>query len=199
MNPLGLFGGRFDPVHRAHIAMARAAADALRLEEVRWIVSGTPEHKPAVASAEDRLAMTRLAVRDMHDARMRVDEREITAARAGGSNFTADTIRGLQSEMPGQPLVWILGGDQLAGFTSWSRWEWLAGQMEIAVCARPGSEAGPAEQAIVARGGRVHHIAMAEDSVSSTALRAAIARGESIAGLVSESVREYIVNRHLYH
>ena len=193
------------------MAMARAAADALQLAEVRWIVSGSPEHKPAVASAEDRLAMTHLAVRDMQDARMRVDDREIVAAQAGRSNFTADTIRGLQSEMPGQPLVWILGGDQLAGFTSWSRWEWLAGQMEIAVCARRGSVAGPAEQAeqaelaeqaeraIVARGGRVHHIAMAEDSVSSTALRAAIARGESIAGLVSESVREYIVNRHLYH
>ena len=187
------------------MAMARAAADALQLAEVRWIVSGSPEHKPAVASARDRLAMTRLALRDMQDARMQVDDREIVAAQAGGSNFTADTIRGLQSEMPGQPLVWILGGDQLAGFTGWSRWEWLAGQMEIAVCARPGSVAGPAEQAeqaeraIVAHGGRVHHIAMAEDSVSSTALRAAIARGESIAGLVSESVREYIVNRHLYH
>jgi len=65
LNSLGLFGGRFDPVHRAHMAMARAAADALQLAEVRWIVSGSPEHKPAVASAVDRLAMTRLALRDM--------------------------------------------------------------------------------------------------------------------------------------
>ena len=202
MNRLGLFGGRFDPVHRAHMTMARAAADALDLQEVRWIVSGDPEHKPAVASARDRLAMTRLALRDTQDARMRVDEREIIAAQAGGSNFTADTIRGLQSEMPGQPLVWILGGDQLAGFTSWSRWEWLAGQMEIAVCARPGSVAGPAEQAeqaIVAHGGRVHHIAMARDDVSSTTIRKAIAQKQSIAGLVPPLMLDYIVNHHLYH
>jgi nicotinate-nucleotide adenylyltransferase len=199
LNRLGLFGGRFDPVHRAHMAMARAAADALDLQEVRWIVSGDPEHKPAVAPAADRLAMTRLAVQEMRDSRMQVDDREIRAAQQGGSNYTADTIMGLQRELPGPSLVWILGGDQLADFMSWSRWEWLVGQMAIAVCARPGSEVATAEQAIMARGGRVHRIAMARDDVSSTAIRKAIAQKESIAGLVPPPVLDYIVNHHLYH
>ena len=53
--PLGLFGGRFDPIHRAHLAIATAAANQLDLTEVRWIVTGDPEHKTAYAAAEHRL------------------------------------------------------------------------------------------------------------------------------------------------
>ena len=106
---LGLFGGRFDPVHRAHIAIAQAVADNLGLDEVRWIVTGAPAHKPAIASAEDRLQMTRLALHELGDPRMVVDDREIIAAKNGGSNYTADTIQTLHRECPGRKLIWILG------------------------------------------------------------------------------------------
>ncbi len=93
---LGLFGGRFDPVHRAHIRIATAVADSLGLKEVRWIVTGDPEHKPVIASPKHRLAMTRLALKGLNDARMCVDDREIIAAAKGGSNYTADTVTGLK-------------------------------------------------------------------------------------------------------
>ncbi len=119
--PLGLFGGRFDPVHRAHIAIAQAVADNLNLDEVRWIVTGAPAHKPAFASAEDRLHMTRLALHELGDPRMVADDREIIAAKNGGSNYTADTVLSVQQDYPGRKLIWILGEDQLQKFHSWSR------------------------------------------------------------------------------
>jgi len=83
---LGLFGGRFDPVHRAHIAVAQAVANALNLDEVRWIVTGEPKHKSVIASPKDRLQMTKLALHELDDPRMVADDREIIAAKHGGSN-----------------------------------------------------------------------------------------------------------------
>ncbi|MGA0978019.1 MAG: nicotinate-nicotinamide nucleotide adenylyltransferase, partial [Burkholderiaceae bacterium] len=67
---LGLFGGRFDPVHRMHLRLAVAAADQLELPRVHWLVTGQPVHKPAEASSEDRLEMTRLALNWLSDERM---------------------------------------------------------------------------------------------------------------------------------
>ena len=72
---LGLFGGRFDPVHRAHVAMAQAAAAQLGLTEVRWLVTAAPVHKPAVASPAQRLQMVRLALDELGDDRMVADDR----------------------------------------------------------------------------------------------------------------------------
>ena len=64
---IGLLGGRFDPVHIAHLAMATAAANQLKLDEVRWIVTGKPVHKKTFASAKHRLRMVSLALKDLSD------------------------------------------------------------------------------------------------------------------------------------
>ena len=61
---LGIFGGTFDPIHIAHLAVAEAARDALGLDEVRFIPAGRPPHKPdrAIADGEHRLALVELAI-----------------------------------------------------------------------------------------------------------------------------------------
>jgi len=197
--PLGLFGGRFDPVHRAHLNIAKAVATALNLTEVRWVVTGDPEHKPVLASPEDRLAMVKLALTELNDPRMVVDDREILAAAAGGSNYTADTVAGLQHEMPGRRLIWILGEDQLQHFTSWSRWEWLIHQVELAVCARPGAESSRVAKTIEEARGKIHWIKIEPDTVSSTEIRNAIQAGTLADGLVPYTVADYISTNFLYH
>lgn len=196
--PLGLFGGRFDPVHRAHVNIAVAVAQALNLPEVRWIVTGEPEHKPVIASPEDRLAMVRLTLQSLADPRMQADDREILAAKSGGSNFTADTIAGLQHEFPGRRLVWILGEDQLQHFTSWSRWQWLIHQVELAVCARPGAESSRVAQRLEQEGGKIHWIRIEPDSISSTEVRNEIQSGTLKPGLLPQPVADYIAAHALY-
>jgi nicotinate-nucleotide adenylyltransferase len=199
LQPLGLFGGRFDPVHRAHIRIAKAVANALALQEIRWVVTGDPEYKPVMAGPEDRLAMVRLALAQLQDPRMLVDDREIIAAAAGGSNYTADTVAGLQKEMPGRRFIWILGEDQLQHFTSWYRWQWLIGQVELAVCARPGAESSRISKRITDQGGVIHWVKIEPDTVSSTEIRNKIQSGTLESGLIPQSVADYIAQRHLYN
>ncbi len=196
--PLGLFGGRFDPVHRAHIAIAQAVADTLNLDEVRWIVTGEPEHKPVIASPENRLQMTRLALRELADPRMVVDDREIIAAKNGGSNYTADTVLELQRQYPGKKLIWILGEDQLQHFLSWSRWEWLIHQVDLAVCARPGAEGSKVSKTLTESGGKIHWVHLEPDTVSSTEIRSAIQAGVLEPGLIPMSVADFISAGFLY-
>ncbi len=75
---IGLFGGGFDPVHRAHIQMAKMAADQLRLETVRWIPAGNPAHKKIDTSAKHRLNMLQIALKNLKDERMVIDQRELS-------------------------------------------------------------------------------------------------------------------------
>ena len=196
--PLGLFGGRFDPVHRAHIGIAQAVADKLNLDEVRWIVTGDPAHKPAVASAEDRLQMTRLALHELADPRMVADDREIIAAKNGGSNYTADTVLSLQQDYPGRKLIWILGEDQLQNFPSWSRWQWLIHQVDLAVCARPNTISKNLSEVLLNEGAEITWVPVAPDEVSSTSIRDRVRLGSALDGLLPRSVIEYISARGLY-
>ena len=196
--PLGLFGGRFDPVHRAHIAIAQAVADNLNLDEVHWIVTGDPAHKPAVASAEDRLQMTRLALRDLADPRMVADDREIIAAKHGGSNYTADTVLSFQQDYPGSKLILILGEDQLQNFLTWSRWQWLIQQVDLAVCARPNTISKSVSEVLLNEGAEITWVQVAPDEVSSTSIRDRVRLGSALDGLLPRSVIEYISARGLY-
>ena len=216
---LGLFGGRFDPVHRAHVAMAQAAADQLGLSEVRWLVTAAPVHKPAVASPAQRLEMVRLALDDLEDPRMVADDREITLAQGGQANPTWVTIESLQRDFPGRPLVWIMGEDQLRAFTTWHRWEWLVQNMALAVCARPelrqtrssstnpekrGAEEQPRtvpQQRTLDRappGARILTVSFTADAVSSSQVREAIRRGLPIDALVPQAVARFLETHPVY-
>ena len=197
--PLGLFGGRFDPVHRAHLRVAQAVADQLGLNEVRWIVTGDPVHKSAVASAQDRLSMVKLALGELADPRMQADDREIISAeKTGNPSYTADTVAAIQAEQPGRRLIWILGEDQLQDFQTWSRWEWLVKNAELAVCARPQARSGETARRIQAAGGVIHWVSIEPDSVSSTQIRTFVRSKQQLTVLIPRSVADYIDQHLLY-
>ena len=216
---LGLFGGRFDPVHRAHVGMAQAAADQLGLQEVRWLVTAAPVHKPAVASPAQRLQMVRLALDDLDDPRMVADDREISLAQGGQANPTWVTIESLKRDFPGRPLVWIMGEDQLQAFTTWHRWEWLVQNMALAVCARPalrqmtsticnreGQSAGEQPRTVPQQrtldrappGARILPVSLTADAVSSSQVREAIQRGLPIEALVPQAVARFLETHPVY-
>lgn len=177
---VGILGGTFDPVHNAHLAMARAALEQLGLERILWMPTGAPKYrKPARASAAQRLAMLRLAVAG--EPRYAIDERELAP---GHSGYTVDSLQGF-AEKP----VLLLGADQYAEFEHWHRWREVLERASLAVFARPGSPAPD---------GRVRHAAFEPMDMSASDIRARAARGESIAGLVPPAVAGYIAQYHLY-
>jgi nicotinate-nucleotide adenylyltransferase len=176
----GILGGTFDPVHNAHLAVARAALEQLRLERVLWMPTGAPKYRePARTPATHRVAMLKLAIEG--EPRYAIDERELAP---GHSGYTLDTLKSLG----GKPVL-LLGADQYAKFETWHRWREILELASIAVFARPG---WPVPDS------RAQFVPMEPIDISASDIRARVARGESIAGLVPEAVQSYIERQRLY-
>jgi nicotinate-nucleotide adenylyltransferase len=191
--PIGIFGGTFDPVHNAHLRIARLALDALGLASLRWIPTGAPRYRAApVASAADRMAMLELALAG--EPRYRIDAREL---RSGASGYTVDTLTELRAELgPDAPLVLLMGSDQYDKLAGWHRWRELFGLARIAVIARPGW--APEASAEVRAAGPVLRVEMAPLDISSTEIRQRVARGEDVSGMLPPPVLDYISTHRLY-
>ncbi len=188
---VGILGGTFDPVHNAHLAMARAARAALGLSRVLWVPTGSPPYRrPPVACAEDRVAMVKLAIAG--EPRYALDERELAP---GASGYTFDTLVGLRAELaPGAALVMLIGSDQYAKLATWHRAEELFGLCRFAVFARPGvrgADSGAPRHAIV-------HVPMPPLAISASELRTRIARGEDVSAMLPAAVWRYIREHRLY-
>lgn len=132
---VALYGGAFDPVHRAHIEAARAAQRQASLAKVVFIPaaqSPLKAHGP-LASDADRLEMLRLATAGEPD--FLIDNCEL---RRGGISYTVDTVRAFLAQQPVAELFWIIGGDQLAQLAHWHAINELARWLTFLVVARPG-------------------------------------------------------------
>jgi len=176
----GILGGTFDPVHNAHLAMARAALAALALERLLWMPTGAPKYRePARAAARHRVAMLRLALED--EPRYSIDERELAP---GHSGYTVDTLKSL-----GFRPVLLLGSDQYAKFETWHRWREVLELADIAVFARPG---------FAPRDGRARIVPFAPLAISASDIRARLARGEDVSAMVPGKVLDYIRQHRLY-
>jgi nicotinate-nucleotide adenylyltransferase len=205
---IGLLGGTFDPIHIGHLALARAAQQALLLDEVRFIPTGRSWQKRGeAADGAHRLAMTRLAVGNTPG--WQVDTRELDRE---GATYTVDTLRELRTELGPEPaLVLLLGADQFHNLATWHRYQELLEHAHIAATARGPdrlAEFPPAVEALLdahgrdalpdAPAGSIVFFRMPPVPVSATALRTALARGEPHADLLPAPVLDYIERHHLY-
>ncbi len=205
---LGILGGTFDPVHIGHLALARTARAALRLDEMRLIPTGASwQKRGVVASPVQRLAMLKLAVAT--EPALRADPREVNRS---GPTYTVDTLAELRAEVgPEVSLILIMGSDQLRNLATWHRWQDLLEHAHIACTQReqvPLSDLPDAVETLVQAHGRdalpdtasgsIVFFTMPPVPVSATALRAALARGERPAELVPPAVLDYIGRENLY-
>jgi nicotinate-nucleotide adenylyltransferase len=203
MQPIGLFGGMFDPIHYGHLRTAFELWQALKLAEVRFMPAGSPPHKQMThASAELRLAMVSAAIADQKG--FVVDDREI---RRKGVSYSYDTLAELRAEFPDRSLCLLLGMDAFLGLPDWHRWRELLDLAHIVVAHRPGWKAptmGPLGEVMVDRGtgsvrdlheklaGRIYIRAVTQLEISSTDLRQVITSGQDPRYLVPEEVRKII-------
>lgn len=207
---IGYFGGSFDPPHRGHLTVARAARDRFALDRILLAPTARQPFKPEgpVASYTDRLRMTELLCKG---------ELGLEASPVDGPqprnapNYTVDTLGRLRAELPdGARVFAILGADAFLSFPQWREANELRRMAEWIVVSRPGSALpgtdasevvvidaeGPGHRAEL--GGHVHLLADIYDPVSATELRQRLTAGQDCEGLLPTSVREYIEEHRLY-
>ena len=203
---IGLFGGGFDPVHRAHIQMAKTAADHLRLDSVRWIPVGNPAHKEIHTSAKHRLKMLQIALKNLKDERMVIDQRELSKSISKPS-YTCETIRSLMKDFPKKNFFWILGEDQLLNFKSWKNWKWLLGNLILVLCRRPEDNVEKKKsfgylseviKSLEQYGGKIVVLDVSPDSVSSSYIRDFIRKRQDPLDILDKEVYEYAKKNNLY-
>lgn len=135
MRPLALFGGTFDPVHVGHLSVAWEASELLDADVHLMPASVPPHRPPPAATAAQRVAILRAALRGQ--TRLTLDTREL---QRSGPSYTFDTLAELRAEYGDRPLVLLLGADAFAGLPGWYRWQKLFDLVHIGVLSRPGME-----------------------------------------------------------
>lgn len=206
----GVLGGTFDPIHLGHVAAGAAAQQALSLDAVMLIPSRIPPHRadPVTASGEHRLAMAQLAAA----ARPGWSASRLELDRSGPS-YTFDTLVELQSSAPGAQIFFIIGADAFAEIATWSRYPAVLDLAHFVVVSRPGITLDSLRERVpsafpssaLRAGGRdasaktrVILVEAHTPDVSSTDIRRRARAGETLAGLVPESVAQYIRAHRLY-
>lgn len=200
---MGLFGGSFNPPHRGHLAVAKAVKDELGLDAMWLVPAGKPPHKPDhpdMASAADRLEMTRLAA---EEAGFEVTDVEL---QRKGPSYTIDTVRALEAANPETEFHFLIGADSVDELPTWHRAAELLREVPIVVVARPGHsieeglavvarELGP--EAAAALRSRV--VQAPELPISSTEIRKQIKDGDAAWRRdLPPQVARYIEERGLY-
>jgi nicotinate-nucleotide adenylyltransferase len=186
---IGLFGGSFDPVHNAHLALARQALDQLKLDELRWVPVGQAWQKArAMTPATQREAMLRLAIEGQP--RFVLERCELQRA---GPSYTLDTLRELQAATPGADWFLLIGQDQYRNLHTWHGVDELLQRVTLAVAQRPGEPA-----ATDARVAPMVVLAMPPMDIAATDIRRRVAEGADISALVPPAVALYIHQQGLY-
>lgn len=188
-----VFGGSFDPVHRGHEAMADAAWSAVRPDRFLWIPSGHAPHKIAAtpAAAEHRVAFLRrvLAGRPR-------EELSLLEVERPAPSYSVDTLETLQAQLPAATIHFLLGSDSLAHLAGWRDPARLFALAEFVFAPRRGWPPAALDAFTAAlppdlrRALRARLLDMPVVDLSSTALRAALARGETPDGLHPEVLAE---------
>lgn len=215
--PLALFGGTFDPVHFGHLRVAQDAASALQLPEVRLIPAqqNVLRDRPG-ASAEDRLAMLRLALSSSGDFQnLAVDDCELLRTTP---SYTITTLEAFRERFPARPLIWLIGVDAFLRIQSWHRVNELFDFAHFVVLNRPGFATAhvfspplasvwqgrattDAAQLASETHGRIYLHTVAPQAISATEIRNKVRDGSSdevLAPLLPAAVLTYIRSHRLY-
>ena len=196
----GVFGGTFDPIHVAHLAVAEAARDALQLRRVLFVPAARPPHKASqrVSPAPDRLAMVRAATADNEAFAVSTVELE-----RDGPSYTVDTLRELAAaEPPGSRLALILSAEAFADVPTWRDPAGILALATLVVVPRDGyPDADPAALTAAIPGVTAPQVVVLDGprmQLSASELRARARTGRSLRYLVPDAVAAYIGDHALY-
>ena len=218
---IGLFGGTFDPVHKGHLAVARAAAERFQLGKVYFIPASMPPHRQdeRITAFHDRYAMLALATAGEKRFLPSLAEQP---GEQDHLSFTIDTVRRFkQAAGKSDHLFFIIGIDAFLQVASWHRSDELLREIDFIVVSRPGFSMAdvadalpkslrppaavvkafrksPAKGTLALRDTMIHILDEVKSPVSATEVRQAAAAGKSLARFVEPLVAEYIKKMGLY-
>ncbi len=185
---VAIFGGTFDPIHCAHLAIAREAARAFGLTRVLFVPASHPPHKTSAIAApyEDRYRMVELACQGeplFEASRLEAGQKK---------SYSIDTIERVNAVLaPGGELFFLIGSDAFAELHTWYRWRDVVREVQFIVVTRPGCNY------VVPPGARVNRLDTIALPVSSSEIRARLAAGKAPSEL-PQTVLAYIREHGLY-
>jgi nicotinate-nucleotide adenylyltransferase len=184
LKKIGIYGGTFDPVHHAHLLLAREAVETLGLEKVVLVPAAISPLKKAgpVASGQARLAMLQAAIK--HEPEFEVEDCEL---RRAPPSYTIETVEELHQRERNVAIYCLIGEDNVEQLPRWHRFAELEKMVCFIVLDRSGKQ--PTHS---------YHVIHRRIDISATEIRRRVARDESIRYLVPESVEDIIRREKLY-
>jgi nicotinate-nucleotide adenylyltransferase len=224
---IALFGGTFDPVHRGHIVVARAAVSKFDLKQVWFVPADIPPHKQKtpVTSFCHRYAMVSLALageKEFIPSLLEAPDDLGTANAERKPNYSVDTVRRVKKSLgKSDHLYFLIGMDAFKDIAKWNEAEELLAQCDFIVAARPGYSLADVASSLPAKlrpsaavtklfrkqeisgplvlpGATLHMLPETHENVSATQIRAAVDRGAALKKLVPDAIAEYIQKERLY-
>jgi nicotinate-nucleotide adenylyltransferase len=223
---LALFGGTFDPIHRGHVVVARAAAAKFQLKQVRFVPADIPPHKQKtpLTSYYHRYAMVSLALAGEKEFVPSLLEAPDPDRDGAGRqpNYSIETVRRVKKTLSkSDHLYFLIGMDAFKDIAKWYKAEELLGECDFIVAARPGYSLADVAFSLpekirpdaavtklfrkekmagplVLPGATLHMLPETHENVSATQIRVALERGGALTRLVPDAVAEYIHKEHLY-
>lgn len=190
---IGLLGGSFNPIHKAHIELALSALEQLPLKHVELLPAGQPWQKDSLSvSAEHRLAMLKIAA----EGHPKILFNTIEIDR-DGPTYTIDTVRQLSDD---NDYYWLMGSDQLQNFTTWHGWQEIMQKLTLVVAKRPNYTTDIPQKMVAAQlpGKEIIQITFDEVDISSTKVRQRLANGQDVSAYLHPEVIRYIKKHNLY-
>jgi nicotinate-nucleotide adenylyltransferase len=185
---IAIFGGTFDPIHNAHLRIAREAAEQFALDRVLFVTAGHPPHKApgAATSFEHRHRMVELACEgDIRFVPSRLEEGD-------GLSYSIGTIERVRADLgPDDRLFFLIGADAFAEVGTWYRSREVVAAVEFIVVSRPGYDYP------IPEGARVRRLETLALPVSSSLIRKGIQAGDRVDDL-PEGVGLYAERHGLY-
>jgi nicotinate-nucleotide adenylyltransferase len=222
---VAIFGGTFDPIHRGHLAIARAAAERFKLGRIHFVPADIPPHKQKqpLTPYYHRFAMIALAVQGKKNfIPSLLEAPEVIQAEGKLASYSIDTVRRFKERLKkNDKLFFLIGIDAFMDIAKWRSPVELLRECELIVASRPGfsladvaralpEELKPEAQVanifrhqrssgnLVLNGITIHLLDDVKIPVSATKIRAAAAKKCSVASMTSAGVAEYIRKENLY-
>ena len=210
MQPIGILGGSFDPVHRGHLQLAQDADRQFNFAEIRFVPLNIPAHRAAsVASPDQRQTMLEIAIEN-HD-KYRVDSSELESPAI---SYTIETLQRLRQTFVSQPLCLIMGRDAFNRFDRWHEWRSILDLAHLLIADRQGEDEENCSTTLKTwieshrtedmnevcnkPAGSLYFFRMQGCDISSSEVRARLERREDISRLLPDNIYAYIQQRHLY-
>jgi len=224
---LALFGGTFDPIHRGHVVVARAAAAKFQLKQVWFVPADIPPHKQKapITSFYHRYTMVSLALAGEKEFVPSLLEAPDPDRDGTGRqpSYSIETVRRVKKTLgKSDHLYFLIGMDAFKDIAKWYKPDELLGECDFIIAARPGYSLADVASSLpeklrpdvavtrlfrkqkmagplVLPGATLHMLPETHENVSATQIRAALDRGGALKRLVPDSVADYIHKERLYH